>query len=274
MEGRFYSFLLVKQKGFVCSLSHCLIFLSRRGVLSVKSGVNESANRLIFDFFLTLDQLVLDLTPTPLPAFDNFVAECNREVIAALTHHAEERFIYLWGESGSGKTHLLQAWIAHAEMLGRASIYLDGRQERLPEFAREASYIAVDHIDDLALDDQLALFSIYNALRDSGEGRLLMAGRMPPMALDMRNDVRTRVGWGLVFEVKALSDDDKIAALHAHAVERQLAISDDVFRYLLTHWRRDLTSLISLLDILDRYSLALQRPITVPLVRNVLQTTR
>lgn len=221
---------------------------------------------------LILDQLILDLTPTPLPAFDNFVAERNREVITALTHPGDERFIYLWGEPGSGKTHLLQAWIAHAETLGRASIYLDGQREHLPDFAREASFIAVDHVDDLAPDDQITLFSFYNSLKEGGESRLLMAGRLPPMALAVRDDLRTRLGWGLVFEVKPLSDADKLAALHAHAAERQLAIPDDVFRYLLTHWRRDLSSLIGMLDLLDRYSLALRRPITVPLVKNILHT--
>ena len=219
-----------------------------------------------------MDQLVLDLTPTPLPAFDNFLAQRNREVITALTAEDGERFIYLWGEPGSGKTHLLQAWIAHAERLGRASIYLDGQKEHLPDFAREASFIAVDHVDDLAPDDKITLFSFYNSLKESGEGRLLMAGRKPPMAAAVRDDLRTRLGWGLVLEVKALSDDDKLAALRTHAANRQLAIADDVFRYLLTHWRRDLSSLIGMLDMLDRYSLALRRPITVPLVKNVLQT--
>ena len=220
-----------------------------------------------------LDQLVLDLLPEPLPAFDNFLAQRNREIIAALTAEEGERFVYLWGEPGCGKTHLLQAWIAHAERLGRASIYLDAQHEQLPDFAREASFIAVDHVDDLAPDDQIMLFSIYNSLKESGEGRLLMAGRQPPMQAPVRDDLRTRLGWGLVFEVKALSDDDKLDALRQHAASRQLAVGDDVFRYLLTHWRRDLSSLIAMLDMLDRYSLALRRPITVPLVKNVLQTT-
>lgn len=221
-----------------------------------------------------MDQLVLDLAPEPLPVFDTFVAKRNREVIAALADPDGERFLYLWGESGSGKTHLLRAWIAHAETQGRSSIYLDAKNERLPDFAREASFIAVDHIDDLDPDDQITLFSIYNSLKDGGQGHLLMAGREPPMNLALRDDLRTRIGWGLVFEVKALSDEEKLAALHAHAAKRQLAVGDDVFRYLLTHWRRDLPSLIAMLDMLDRYSLALRRPITVPLVKNVLQTTR
>jgi DnaA family protein len=206
--------------------------------------------------------------------FDTFVAERNREVIAALTDPGSERFIYLWGEAGSGKTHLLQAWIAHAETLGSSSIYLDAQREPLPDFAREASFIAVDHLDELDPDSQITLFSIYNSLKDAGRGYLLMAGRNPPLSLSLRDDLRTRLGWGLVFEVKALSDEEKLAALHAHALTRQLAVSDDVFRYLLTHWRRDLNSLITMLDMLDRYSLALRRPITVPLVKNLLQTTR
>ncbi|MDF0606206.1 DnaA regulatory inactivator Hda [Neisseriaceae bacterium TC5R-5] len=220
-----------------------------------------------------MDQLVLDLSPTPLPAFDSFLSQRNREVINALSAEEGERFIYLWGEPGCGKTHLLQAWIAHAERLGRASIYLDGRQTHLPDFAREASFIAVDHVDDLAPDDQIMLFSVYNSLKELGSGRLLMAGRQPPTLLSVRDDLRTRLAWGLVFQVQALSDEDKLAALRSHALSRQLSIPDDVYRYLLTHWRRDLSSLINIIDLLDRYSLALRRPITVPLVKNVLQTT-
>jgi DnaA family protein len=157
----------------------------------------------IFCLPTILDQLVLDLAPAPLPVFDTFVARRNSEVIAALTDPGSERFIYLWGDAGSGKTHLLRAWIAHAETLGRSSIYLDAQREPLPDFAREASFIAVDHIDDLAPDDQITLFSIYNSLKDAGSGYLLMAGRNPPLALSVRDDLRTRLGWGLVFEVKA-----------------------------------------------------------------------
>lgn len=220
-----------------------------------------------------MDQLVLDLTPEPVSAFDTFIADRNREVIAALTGEEPERFVYLWGEAGSGKTHLLKAWIAHAESLGRASIYLDGQTETLPDFAREASFIAVDHVDALDPDSQITLFSIYNSLKESGDGHLLMAGRQPPMLAPVRDDLRTRLGWGLVFEVKGLSDEDKLAALSRHAALRQLAIPEDVYRYLLNHWRRDLASLTRMIDMLDRYSLAMRRPITVPLVKNILQTT-
>ncbi len=218
-----------------------------------------------------LDQLVLDLTPPPAPAFDHFIAEHNRQIIAALTDPAGERFIYLWGEPGVGKTHLLQQWVEHAHTTGRAALYLDARTEPLPDFAREARCVAVDHVDDLTPDDQITLFSIYNSLKE-GEGQLLTAGRLPPARLELRDDLRTRLGWGLVFQVQAMSDGDKLAALKRHAAMRMLDIPDDVLRWLITHWRRDMSSLVAMIDALDHYSLALQKPITVPFVKHILQS--
>ncbi|MCG9098314.1 DnaA regulatory inactivator Hda [Laribacter hongkongensis] len=220
-----------------------------------------------------MDQLVLDLTPPPAPAFDHFIAEHNRQIIAALTDSQGERFIYLWGAAGVGKTHLLQQWVEHANAVGRAAIYLDARAEKLPDFAREARCVAVDHVDELEPDDQITLFSIFNSLRDS-DGQLLTAGREPPQRLKLRDDLRTRLGWGLVFQVQAMSDADKLAALRRHAQMRLVNVPEDVLRWLITHWRRDMASLVSMVDALDHYSLALQKPITVPLVKHILQTSR
>ena len=220
-----------------------------------------------------MDQLVLDLTPPPAPAFDHFIAEHNRQIIAALTDAQDERFIYLWGAAGVGKTHLLQQWVEHANAVGRAAIYLDARAEKLPDFAREARCVAVDHVDELEPDDQITLFSIFNSLRDS-DGQLLTAGREPPQRLKLRDDLRTRLGWGLVFQVQAMSDADKLAALRRHAQMRLVNVPEDVLRWLITHWRRDMASLVSMVDALDHYSLALQTPITVPLVKHILQTSR
>lgn len=217
-----------------------------------------------------MDQLVLDLTPPPAPAFDHFIAEHNRQIIAALTDSAGERFIYLWGAPGVGKTHLLQQWVEHANAVGRAAIYLDARAEKLPDFAREARCVAVDHVDDLEPDDQITLFSIFNSLKDGGEGQLLTAGRAAPLQLKLRDDLRTRLGWGLVFQVQAMSDADKFAALKRHAQMRLVDVPDDVIRWLLTHWRRDMSSLVAMIDALDHYSLALRKPITVPFVKNIL----
>ena len=107
-------------------------------------------------------------------------------VYTALTDAQGERFIYLWGAAGVGKTHLLQQWVEHANAVGRAAIYLDARAEKLPDFAREARCVAVDHVDELEPDDQITLFSIFNSLRDS-DGQLLTAGREPPQRLKLRD---------------------------------------------------------------------------------------
>ena len=218
-----------------------------------------------------MDQLVLDLAPPPAPAFEHFIAEHNRQIIAALTDPVGERFIYLWGEPGVGKTHVLQQWVEHAHASGHAALYLDARHERLPDFAREAQYVAVDHVDELSTDDQITLFSIYNALKESN-ARLLTAGREPPATLRLRPDLRTRLAWGLVFHLPPLSDADKLSALKRHAALRMVEIPDEVFHYLMTHWRRDLANLVAMVDALDRYSLAMRRPVTVPFVKNILHT--
>ena len=218
-----------------------------------------------------MNQLILDLSIAPASAFDNFIAHGNEETVVALRQDTPERFVYLWGESGSGKSHLLQAWCHEAQIHGDNALYIDAAREPVGEDARHVSRIAVDHVD--ALDDagQIALFSVYNSLKQSGQGRLLMAGRLPPMHMPVRDDLRTRLGWGLVFEVKALDDEAKLDVLRRHAADRQLTIGDEVFHYLLTHWRRDLPSLVSLIDALDRYSLAVRRPITIPLLKTLLQ---
>ena len=218
-----------------------------------------------------MNQLILDLSVAPVSAFDNFIAHGNEETVDVLQHDIPERFIYLWGEPGSGKTHLLQAWCREAAMHGNNVLYIDAATDPVCEEARTADCIAVDHVESLDDAGQVALFSTYNTLKQSGQGRLLMAGRRPPMHMPVRDDLRTRLGWGLVFEVRALEDDAKLDVLRRHAADRQLTVNDEVFQYLLTHWRRDLPSLLCLLDSLDRYSLAVRRPITIPLLKNLLQ---
>ena len=94
---------------------------------------------------------------------------------------------------------------------------------------------------------------------------------MPPPRLAVREDLRTRMGYCLVYEIKPLSDEEKIAALVEAARSRQIRISPDIFRYLLHHWRRDIGSLMAMLDALDRHALASHRPITLPLLKQLLQ---
>ncbi len=208
-----------------------------------------------------MSQMLLGIAPEWLPTLDNFVAGRNVELLAALRQAAagaaEVRAVYLWGEAGSGKSHLLQAMAAqHGVYATRA----------VPE---AASVVAVDDVE--ALDDaaQIALFELYNRMREQG-GLLLVSGTQAPARLSLRDDLRTRLGWGLVYQVHALSDEEKAEALRQHAGARGLELPHEVTQYLLRHGRRDLPSLLQVLDALDEHCLRLKRVATVPLLKEVM----
>jgi len=132
------------------------------------------------------------------------------------------------------------------------------------------SFVAVDDVDQLDDAEQIGLFGLYNQMRDSG-GLLLVSGKESPLNLELRDDLRTRLGWGLVYQVHGLSDDEKVQALKQHAHERGFALPVEVAQYLLRHGRRDLPSLMQVLDALDEHSLRLHRVPSVPLLKEVLQ---
>jgi DnaA family protein len=129
---------------------------------------------------------------------------------------------------------------------------------------------ADDDVEALDAAGQQALFNAINSAREDG-GTVLAAGAAPPAQLALREDLRSRLGWGLVYEVKPLSDAEKAVFLHAEAARRGLRLSDEVVWYLLTHVRRDMPSLRALLEQLDRASLEQHRPVTLPLVREALK---
>jgi DnaA family protein len=129
--------------------------------------------------------------------------------------------------------------------------------------------VAIDDVERLSEDGQIALFNLYNVLREKG-ATLLAAGHVAPMQLGLRPDVVTRLGWGLVYEVHALTDEEKTRALADRASARGFTLQPDVSQYLLTHARRDMPALLAVLDALDRYSLEAKRPVTVPLLRELL----
>jgi DnaA family protein len=130
----------------------------------------------------------------------------------------------------------------------------------------------VDDCDQLDPAQQQALFHLINQVRENGSV-LILSARHAPLQLALREDLRTRLGWGLVYQVHGLSDEEKVDALSKSAAARGLSLSAGVVPYLLTHFRRDMQSLSTMLDALDRYSLETQRPITLPLLRELLQTS-
>ena len=192
-------------------------------------------------------QRALDISPQQQPTLDNFVPGANAELLARLRELLAGSFrdnvLYLWGEAGSGKSHLLHAC---------------------------AGLHPVDDVEKLDDASQIGLFNAINEARQSG-GAVLAAGNAPPAQLRLRDDLKSRLAWGLVYQVKPLSDQERTLYLRAEAERRGMHLADEVIAYLLTRMRRDLPSLSAILDRLDRTSLELQRPITLPLVREALK---
>jgi DnaA family protein len=220
-----------------------------------------------------MKQLALTLAPPPEPSLDNFYPGRNVELVAALRGLADgvsaERFFYLWGESGCGRSHLLRAMAGAFAARNLAAVYV-GPGAALPSADPALRALLVDDVDRLQPSSQAAFFNLYNSVREK-QGIVLAAGSRPPAKLAMRPDLVTRLGWGLVYQVHSLADEEKIAALKRHAAARSFDLPDGVAEYLLRHFRRDLPSLMSMLDALDRYSLEAKRPITLPMLRELLQ---
>jgi len=222
-------------------------------------------------------QLTLDLGTPPPSTFENFFAGANAELVARLAElegalaagPLADRTFYVWGDSGSGRSHLLSA-LVHSAAPGRASFI--GPQSGLAAFTFVPSIAiyAVDDCDKLSGAQQIALFNLFNEVRAHPTSALVATGNAAPLGLAVREDLRTRLGWGLVFHLAPLPDERKSAVLKHAAKERGIALADDVPAYLLTHFRRDMPSLMALLDALDRFSLEQKRAVTLPLLRTML----
>ena len=211
-------------------------------------------------------QLLLDFTQAPAPTFANFVHGGNVELAcaleAAVKGESPERVIYVWGEPGAGKTHLLKAFAGASRGNAR---YVPAR-----DFADAgaAPVFALDDVEKLTDEEQVSLF---NAFNERSFETLLVSASAAPRDVAIRRDLATRLATGLTYRVIALTDAEKRTALAAHARSRGFAIPDEVTAYLLTHARRDMGSLIAALDSLDRFSLETGRPVTVPLLKAALQ---
>lgn len=198
-----------------------------------------------------MQQLLLDLLPPPPQSFDSFVIGRNHEAFTALNDWLADpsapTCFLLWGDRHSGRRHLLAA-----------------AKVALPEIF---CMPGVDSLDGAA---QIALFNVFNTQKLAG-GKLLVSSLQPPVALTLREDLRTRLGSGLVYRLHALSDDEKRAALSERAASLGLKLSDEMLDYLFRHGQRDMGSLVALIDALDRFTLRHKRPLTLPILRQLLQ---
>lgn len=218
-------------------------------------------------------QLLLEWGAARPQTLDSFVVGRNQELAALLGLIAnqkvstlDQRFVTIWGEAGAGKSHLLHALAATGPAL---YLPFDAPLSAF-EWSPAVRLYLLDDCQSLPSSSQIAAFALYNQIREAG-GVLVACADKPPAQLDLREDLRTRLGWSLIYQLHGLSDEEKIDALTQSAQARGLSLSGGVLPYLLTHFRRDMQSLSTMLDALDRYSLETQRPITMPLLRELLQ---
>jgi DnaA family protein len=218
---------------------------------------------------MPMSQLALDLHAVAPATLDNYVAGRNAEALQCLRRLAEgcreRRFVYLWGASGAGRSHLLRALAAGGRLLGANAAPGD------LEFDAQCTLYLADDVHRMGLASQEALFHLFNRVLADPRAALVASGDAPPLALPVREDLRTRLGWGLVYELHLLSDEEKAAAVQRVAAERGVALSPDVVPWLLTHQSRDLRALLATFDALDRYAFEHKRALTLPLVREWLQ---
>lgn len=220
-------------------------------------------------------QLLLDILPASPPTLQNFVVGSNDAAMQSLQTLAPGRAIYLWGGAGSGRSHLLRACTQN-----KHSVYFNAQSSAttMLELATgedtSPACVAVDDVGLLSAEAQAALFALYNRWREQAATpqafALLVSGEAAPLSMSLREDLRSRLGWDLIYRLEQLSDADRAAALRGQAQARGLSLSEDVLSWILTHYARDMGRLTALIDALDRYSLARHRSITLPLLRDLL----
>jgi DnaA family protein len=227
-----------------------------------------------------MKQLALDIGLASDPSFANFFSGPNEAAVKHLERSAGGLLpspvpTYLWGEEASGKTHLLKAVSEALRGQGATSGWMDASMLEPPEFNESWSAVIMDDCHLYTAAQQRAAFNWFvNALStDDGHPRwVVAAGNVPPADLPLREDLRTRLGWGNVFALQALSDAERRAVLRREADARGVFLSDDVMDFMLTRFSRDLGSLMQLLDKLDGYALQTKRAITIPLLKSMLES--
>ena len=220
-----------------------------------------------------MKQIPLPITPSPALGFEQLVVGRNSAAVQHLRGLAQRQGaaapVYLWGAAGTGKTRLLQALAAHCQADGERIGWFDA-DTALPWLPDEGwRGVVVDGCEALDAAHQQAAFALFVEAEALGL-QWAAAGRLPPVDLPLRDDLRSRLGWGHVFALQPLVDAETRAALRREADRRGIFLSDEVMDYLLTHLPRDLGHLMALLGRLDGFALAEQRAVTVPLLKKML----
>ena len=228
-----------------------------------------------------MKQIALDIGVSVGPSLANFHPGHNAAALSHLELWMAGRTrspvpTFLWGHNGSGKTHLLQAVAHHIEQQGALVGWMDKSTVQPDEFNPAWEVLLLDDVQTYSAVQQHMAFNWFVNAATPGAARqpwVLAAGCVPPQDLPLREDLRTRLGWGHVFHLQLLDDDQRRDVLLKHSQALGMHLGNDLLDYLLSRFSRDLGHLIDLLEQLDNYALQTQRPLTIPLLRAMLDET-
>ena len=212
-----------------------------------------------------MQQLLLDVFTPPAPSLSNFVVGDNAELVLQLNQmvqaSSQENSLYICGPTGSGKSHLLKA-LANAFNVP----VLSGKNRLV--WRGQSDVLILDDVQYLTDYSQVQLFNAFNESRQSGHPRhIVVSGHVPTSQLQLREDLTSRLAWGLSYRIAQLSDDQKQTALNNTAKARGLNLAHEVITFVLTHFQRDMGSLSAVLDGIDQFSLEQQKPVSLHLLR-------
>ena len=198
-----------------------------------------------------MDQLLLDIQPPSIKSLENFIIGDNSEAINIIKKFLTDKslqFFYLWGVEGSGKSHL-------SDVVKRGNIFV------------------IEDIETKNNMEQVEAFNIFNDCKENSK-KLFITGANSPNNMGLRSDLASRLSWGLVYQIKALTDSEKKLALLNHSKQKGMSCNENVIEYCMRHLQRDLHYLIATLDALDNWSLKMKKPITIPLLKKLLDNNK
>ena len=229
---------------------------------------------------MVMRQIALDIAMPGPATLENFFPGPNTAVHTHLLALVQSQTVqpvqavptYLWGPEGTGKTHLLRGVHESLRARGASAGCMDATGALAPDFDESWAMVLMDDVHLYSADQQHTAFGWF-VQAHSLQRPVLAAGSSAPADLLLREDLRTRLGWGHIFALHPLAEAQSRAVLRQAADARGLFLSDEVMDYTLRRFSRDLGSLLALLEELDRYALQTQRAITIPLIRSMLENT-
>ena len=196
-----------------------------------------------------MDQLLLNIHPPSIKSLENFVIGDNFEAISVIKKFTTDKnlqFFYLWGVQGSGKSHLSSV-------------------------VKNNNILVIEDIESMSDIEQIQAFSIFNNCKENGK-KLFITGSNSPNNMGLRSDLASRLSWGIVYQIKALTDNEKKLALLNYSKQKGISSNVKVIEYCMKNLKRDLHYLIATLDALDNWSLKTKKPMTIPLLKKLLET--